>query len=92
MGSSSLAGDQCLGVLSLSRWTTREVPTSVFIGEELCQLRSLPCSIFWEEKGATENEMVGWHHQLNGCEFAQTSGAGEGQGSVLQSTGWQSQT
>ena len=91
MGSSSLAGDQCLGVLSLSRWTTREVPTSVFIGEELCQLRSLPCSIFWEEKGGTENEMVGWHHQLNGCEFAQTSGADEGQGSVLQSMGWQSQ-
>ena len=22
-----------------------------------------------EEKGATENEMVGWHHWLNGCEF-----------------------
>ena len=25
-----------------------------------------------EEKGATEEEMVGWHHQLNGCEFEQT--------------------
>ena len=24
-----------------------------------------------EEKGTTENEMVGWHHQLNGCEFEQ---------------------
>ena len=25
-----------------------------------------------EEKGATEDEMVGWHHQLEGCEFEQT--------------------
>ena len=24
----------------------------------------------WEEKGTTESEMVGWHHQLNGHEFA----------------------
>ena len=30
-----------------------------------------------EEKGMTENEMVGWHHQLNGHEFEQTLGDGE---------------
>jgi len=30
----------------------------------------------------TEDEMVGWHHQLNGCEFEQTLGDSEGQGSV----------
>ena len=29
----------------------------------------------------TEDEMVGWHHQLNGHEFEQASGDGEGQGS-----------
>ena len=29
----------------------------------------------------TENEIVGWHHQLNGHEFEQTLGVGEGQGS-----------
>ena len=34
-----------------------------------------------KEKGATENEMVGWHHQLNGHEFERTLGDGEGQGS-----------
>ena len=34
-----------------------------------------------EEKGTTEDEMVGWHHQLNGHEFEQASGDGEGQGS-----------
>ena len=30
----------------------------------------------------TEDEMVGWHHQLNGHEFEQTPGDGEGQGSL----------
>ena len=32
-----------------------------------------------EEKGATEDEMVGWHHQHNGHEFEQILGASEGQ-------------
>ena len=30
----------------------------------------------------TEDEMVGWHHQLNACEFEQTLGESEGQGSL----------
>ena len=34
-----------------------------------------------EEKGMTEDEMVGWHHRLYGHEFVQTLGAGNGQGS-----------
>ena len=33
-----------------------------------------------EEKGTTGHEMVGWHHRLNGHEFEQTLGDGEGQG------------
>ena len=42
-----------------------------------------------EEKGTTEDEMVGWHHQLNGHEFGQTPGESEGQGKpgVLQPIG-----
>ena len=36
----------------------------------------------WEEKGMTEDEMVGWHHQLNGHEFEQTPGDSEGQRSL----------
>ena len=32
-----------------------------------------------EEKGATDDEMVGWHHQLNGHAFEQTPGDCEGQ-------------
>ena len=33
----------------------------------------------WEEKGTTEDEMAGWHYQLNGHEFEWTPGVGEGQ-------------
>ena len=32
----------------------------------------------WEEKGMTEDEMVGWHHWLNGHEFEWTLGVGDG--------------
>ena len=35
-----------------------------------------------EEKGMTEDEMVGWHHQLDGHEFEQVPGFGDGQGSL----------
>ena len=37
----------------------------------------------WEEKGTTEDEMVGWHHWLNGHEFGQTPRDGEGQGGLV---------
>ena len=36
----------------------------------------------------TENEMVGWHHRLNGHEFEQTSGAGDGQGGPACCSPW----
>ena len=35
-----------------------------------------------EEKGTTEDEMVGWHHQLDGHEFEQAPGAGDRQGGL----------
>ena len=41
-----------------------------------------------EEKGTTEDEMVGWHHQLNGHKFEQTPGDGEGQGSLVCCRPW----
>ena len=34
-------------------------------------------------RGATEDEMVGWHHRLNAHEFEQTPGNSEGQGSLV---------
>ena len=33
-------------------------------------------------RGMTEDEMVGWHHRLNGHDFEQVLGAGDGQGSL----------
>ena len=36
-----------------------------------------------EEKGTTEDEMVGWHHWLGGQEFEQAPGVGDGQGSLV---------
>ena len=36
-----------------------------------------------EEKGITEVEIVGWHHWLSGHEFEQSSGVGDGQGSLV---------
>ena len=41
-----------------------------------------------EEKGVTEDEMVGWNHQLNGHKFEQTLGNGEGQGSLACCSSW----
>ena len=35
------------------------------------------------EKGTTEDEMFGWHHQLDGHEFEQAPGVGDGQGSLV---------
>ena len=36
----------------------------------------------------TEDEIVGWYHQLNGHEFEQTQGNGEGQGSLRCCSSW----
>ena len=41
-----------------------------------------------QEKGTTENEIVGWHHQLSGHKFEQTPGDGEGQGSLVCCSPW----
>ena len=39
-------------------------------------------------KQTTEDEMVGWHHQLNRHEFEQTPRDGEGQGSLACCSSW----
>ena len=41
-----------------------------------------------EEKGMTEDVMVGWHHWLDGCEFEKTSGDSEEQGNQACGSSW----
>ena len=41
-----------------------------------------------EEKGMTEDEMVGWYHRLDGHEFEQAPGVGDGQGSLAWGSPW----
>ena len=41
-----------------------------------------------EEKGTTEDEMVGWHHQLDGHVFEQAPGVGDGQESLVCYSPW----
>ena len=41
-----------------------------------------------EEKGMTEDEMVGWHHWLDRHEFEQAPGVGDGQGSLVCYSPW----
>jgi len=42
----------------------------------------------WEKKGTTEDEMAGWHHQLDGQEFEQVPGVDNGQGSLACCSPW----
>ena len=41
-----------------------------------------------QKKGTTEDEMSGWHHQLNGCESEWTPGVGDGQGALAWCNFW----
>ena len=41
-----------------------------------------------EEKGTAEDEMVWWHHWLDGHEFEQAPGVGDGQGSLVRCSPW----
>ena len=42
----------------------------------------------WEDKGTTEDETVRWYHRLDGHEFEQALGVGEGQGSLACNSSW----
>ena len=52
--------------------------------------KDLDAGIDWgqEEKGTTEDEMVGWHHWLSGHEFGWTPGVGDGQGGLACWGSW----
>ena len=44
--------------------------------------------IMWQEKGMTQDEMVGWYHRLNGHEFEQVPRVGDEQGSLACCSAW----
>ena len=57
---------------------------------------SLGKTLIWERlraggEGGNRDEMVGWHHKLNGHEFEKTLGDNEGQGSLVRCSPWGSQ-
>ena len=54
-----------------------------YFGHLMRRTDSLEKTLIQEEKGTTEDEMVGWHHQLDGHEFQQAPGVGDGQGSLV---------
>ena len=59
--------------------------------EELTYLKKNPdAGKDWrqEEKGTTEDEMVGWHHRLDGHEFEKALGVGDGQRSLASCSPW----
>ena len=59
----------------VKNWLTRKDPDA---GQDWRQ----------EEKETTENEMVGWHHQLDGHEFEQALGVSDGQGCLACCSPW----
>ena len=64
-----------------------------YFGHLMGRADTLERILMWErlragEKGMTEDEMVGWHHRLNGPEFEQAVGDCEGQGSLACYSPW----
>ena len=70
-------------------WATEQQMFTELIGLIVCVGKAPDAGKDWgqEEKGMTEDKMVGWHYQLNGHEFEQTLGNG-GQGSLACCSPW----
>ena len=64
-----------------------------YLGHLMQRTNSLEKILMWERlkaggEGATEDKMVEWHHRVNGHEFEQALGAGDGQGSLVCCSPW----
>ena len=63
-----------------------------YFGHLMQRTDSLEKTLMWkdwrQEKGMTEDEMVEWHHQLDGHEFEEALGVGDGQGSLACCSPW----
>ena len=76
-------------------WRTDSLEKTLMLGKTEGRRRRGRQRMSWlvgiwrqKEKGTTEDELVGWHHQLNGHEFEQALGVGDGQGSLACSNPW----
>ena len=62
---------------------TKEIKLKVLKNKQICaNILKLGGIGGQEEKGTKEDEMAGWHHQLDGHEFKWTPGVGDGQGGL----------
>ena len=78
-------------VLQLAEGRSCSLPASIIMetsSYDKSLSLSLSLSARQEEKETTEDEMVGWHHRLNGHEFEQAPGDGEGQESLMCCSPW----
>ena len=67
-------------------WSSNTFPTWC---EELTHWKRPWCWKDWsQEKRTTEDKMVWWHHQLDGHEFEEALGVGDGQGSLTCCSPW----
>ena len=66
----------------LAVWTVHKI--LLFVKKKYTVWHKKLYSIFiiTYQKGTTEGEMAGWHHQLDGCESERTPGVGDGQGGL----------
>ena len=58
-----------------------------YFGHFMRRVDSLEKTLMQEEKGTTEDEMTGWHHQLDAHEFG-TPGVGDGEGGLVCCNPW----
>ena len=70
--------DWCWSSITLATWCEELIGKDADAGKDWKQ----------KKKGATEDEMVGWHHRLNGHELGQPPGDSEGQGSLACCGPW----
>ena len=85
----SILRKSILNIYSKNWYWSRSSNTLPTWCEELTPWKRPDAGKDWRlEKGMTEDEMVGWHHQLREHEFEQAPGVGEGQGSLLWCSPW----
>ena len=84
----SLSAHSCLPPASFHKWGLLETSYTLQIPTGNNALQLYNAYYRQKERRVAEDEMVGWHHQLNGREFEQTPGDSEGQGILVCCSPW----